>query len=190
MTPPYACNVFSTGFSLLGVRMTSFLKGDTQHMVTYEKFNYGAGRHVITEIVADRPIIRLSYNDKQVTVRHRKLDKGSSNKPLCVYGCAAGEKSCYGLDLAKLIPEFKYARINLSGKIQSDYSKFSKVPIKLDKPKLDNNDKKGIFLGFNIQSNSYLIMDYFNFSLDQEKLNFLKLSQQIQNSTLQKENQN
>jgi len=34
-------------------------------MVTYEKFNYGAGRHVITEIVADRPIIRLSYNDKQ-----------------------------------------------------------------------------------------------------------------------------
>jgi len=23
----------------------------------------------------------------------RKLDKGSSNKPLCVYGCAAGEKS-------------------------------------------------------------------------------------------------
>ncbi|KAG4091171.1 hypothetical protein H8356DRAFT_1356692 [Neocallimastix lanati (nom. inval.)] len=25
----------------------------------------------------------------------RKLDKGSSNKPLCVYGCAAGEKSCY-----------------------------------------------------------------------------------------------
>ncbi|KAG4094873.1 hypothetical protein H8356DRAFT_1343867 [Neocallimastix lanati (nom. inval.)] len=25
----------------------------------------------------------------------RKLDKSSSNKPLCVYGCAAGEKSCY-----------------------------------------------------------------------------------------------
>ncbi|KAG4102863.1 hypothetical protein H8356DRAFT_1359028 [Neocallimastix lanati (nom. inval.)] len=22
--------------------------------------------------------------------------KGSSNKPLCVYRCAAGEKSCYG----------------------------------------------------------------------------------------------
>ncbi|KAL6632043.1 hypothetical protein U3516DRAFT_775413 [Neocallimastix sp. 'constans'] len=30
-----------------------------------------------------------------VTVRHRKLDKGSSNKPLCVNRCAAGEKSCY-----------------------------------------------------------------------------------------------
>ncbi|KAG4106012.1 hypothetical protein H8356DRAFT_1322571 [Neocallimastix lanati (nom. inval.)] len=43
------------------------------------------------------PIVKLSYNDKQVTVRHGKLDKGSSNKPLCVYGCAAGEKSCYGL---------------------------------------------------------------------------------------------
>ncbi|KAG4102522.1 hypothetical protein H8356DRAFT_1420815 [Neocallimastix lanati (nom. inval.)] len=27
----------------------------------------------------------------------RKLDKGSSNKLLCVYGCAAGEKSYYGL---------------------------------------------------------------------------------------------
>ncbi|KAG4096974.1 hypothetical protein H8356DRAFT_1338726 [Neocallimastix lanati (nom. inval.)] len=26
----------------------------------------------------------------------RKLDKGSSNKPLCVYRCAAEEKSCYG----------------------------------------------------------------------------------------------
>ncbi|KAG4097884.1 hypothetical protein H8356DRAFT_1349049 [Neocallimastix lanati (nom. inval.)] len=26
----------------------------------------------------------------RVTVRHRKLDKGSSNKPLGVYGCAAG----------------------------------------------------------------------------------------------------
>ncbi|KAG4084391.1 hypothetical protein H8356DRAFT_1436245 [Neocallimastix lanati (nom. inval.)] len=26
----------------------------------------------------------------------RKSDKGSSNKSLCVYGCASGEKSLYG----------------------------------------------------------------------------------------------
>jgi len=33
----------------------------------------------------------------QYHLSSRKLDKGSSNKALCVYGCAAEEKSCYGL---------------------------------------------------------------------------------------------
>jgi len=42
----------------------------------------------------------MQYNCKAVQqgrdhLLSRKLDKGSSNKPLCVYGCAAGEKSCY-----------------------------------------------------------------------------------------------
>ena len=42
----------------------------------------------------------------------RKLDKGSSNKTLCVYGCAAGEKSCLRL-LKKKKKKFIYLFIYL-----------------------------------------------------------------------------
>ncbi|KAG4091937.1 hypothetical protein H8356DRAFT_1429928 [Neocallimastix lanati (nom. inval.)] len=64
----------------------SFLRGDTQHMVTYENLLILTYRYVMERLSRDPG--DCGCKTQLVTVRHRKLDKGSSYKPLCVYKIA------------------------------------------------------------------------------------------------------
>ncbi|KAG4099931.1 hypothetical protein H8356DRAFT_1352805 [Neocallimastix lanati (nom. inval.)] len=58
----------------------SFLRGDTQHMVTYENLLILTYRYVMERLSRDPG--DCGCKTQLVTVRHRKLDKGSSYKPL------------------------------------------------------------------------------------------------------------
>ncbi|KAG4106317.1 hypothetical protein H8356DRAFT_1323768 [Neocallimastix lanati (nom. inval.)] len=66
--------------------MVSFLRGDTKHM----RLSCDHRDCVCKTQFCNNIWVRRANAEKL------KLEKVSSNKSLCVYGCAAGEKSCYG----------------------------------------------------------------------------------------------